>query len=260
MYLSKISPNRVLMSLVVPVLVLGGAVAQANDIVVCKQSDPTLPVPAGSSYSFTLDGTRTFSLTVGGACMSFPNVGAGNHIITEAAKPGTVVSQISVDPNGRLVSLDLILGTVTVLAVEATAPTKVTFYNKQQPGTQGCTPGFWKQEFHFGLWVGYAPTQTVGSVFTGVLSSSLSNETLLDALQGGGGSGLSGAERILLRAAVAALLNSTNGSVSYPFTTTVIVNSVNAALATGDRDAILALATILDNANNGVGGCPLSRG
>ena len=30
------------------------------------------------------------------------------------------------------------------------------------------------------------------------------------------------------------------------------------ALGTGDRSAILALATTLDNANNGAGGCPLS--
>jgi hypothetical protein len=86
-----------------------------------------------------------------------------------------------------------------------------------------------------------------------------SHHTLISPdLQGAGGPGLLGAENILLRAAVAALLNSTNGSISYPFAKADIINAVNAAIATGKRDAVLALATILDNANNGTGGCPLS--
>jgi hypothetical protein len=92
-------------------------------------------------------------------------------------------------------------------------------------------------------------------VFSGV-DSSLASESFLDALQGSGGPGLVGGEEILLRAAVAALLNST--AVGYPFGTTAIINAVNAAIATGNRDVIVALATILDNANNGQGGCPLS--
>jgi len=33
--------------------------------------------------------------------------------------------------------------------------------------------------------------------------------------------------------------------------------AVNAAIATGDRSTMLALAEQLDNANNGSGGCPL---
>ena len=79
----------------------------------------------------------------------------------------------------------------------------------------------------------------------------------MTALQGGGGSGLLGAETILLRAAVAALLNSPSGYISFPFDTAAIINAVNLAIATGDRDTILTLATLLDNANNGIGGCPL---
>jgi len=239
------------------VVTLCGTVAKANDIVVCKSADPTSPVPTGTSFSFTLDGTTQFSLTVGGTCRTLADVGVGSHSITEATQPGTVVSQIMVSPSARLVSFNLALRTVTVLAVNDPTPTTVTFFNKKQSLNQGCTPGFWKQDFHFNFWVGFSPTQTVDSVFTGVLPA-LSTETLLDALQGGGGPGLLGAETILLRAAVAALLNSTNGSISYPFAKADIINAVNAAIATGDRDAILALATILDNANNGTGGCPLS--
>jgi hypothetical protein len=64
-----------------------------------------------------------------------------------------------------------------------------------------------------------------------------------------------GAEQILLRAAVAALLNSTSG-IGYPLSTAAIISEVNAAIATGDRDTILALAATLDSDNNL--GCPLS--
>jgi hypothetical protein len=94
-------------------------------------------------------------------------------------------------------------------------------------------------------------------VFTGFLPA-VGGEDLLTALQGGGGPGLLGAETILVRAAVAALLNASSGVVKYPFTTAEIISQVNTAVATGDRDTILALATTIDNANNGVGGCPLN--
>jgi hypothetical protein len=262
MYLLRIPRYHLPALLLVLVLALCGTVAQANDIIVCKATDPTAPVPAGTSFSFTLDGTTHFTLLVGGSCVpgspsfaEFHNVGAGDHTITEAATTGSVVSNITVSPADRLDSVDLTLRTVTVDAEDSPTPTTVTFVNKRLLN-QGCTPGFWKQDFHFGFWVGFSPTQKVSTVFSGVLPA-LSGETLLDALQGGGGPGLLGAEEILLRAAVAALLNASNGSIGFPFTKTAVISAVNAAIATGDRDVILALATILDSANNGVGGCPI---
>ena len=84
-------------------------------------------------------------------------------------------------------------------------------------------------------------------------------ESLLTALQGGGGSTLADAEAILLRAAVAAYLNARIASgVSYPLSQAQIISAVNAVIATGSRDTILALASALDSFNNGRGGCPLS--
>jgi hypothetical protein len=126
-------------------------------------------------------------------------------------------------------------------------------------GNQGCTPGYWKN--HTEAWVdtAYAPTDTVGSVFTLPASlSSFSGETLLAALDGAGGPDLNGATEILLRAAVAGLLNATDANVQYQGGNALIIKHVNAALATEDRNTILKLATKLDNKNNGVGGCPLS--
>jgi hypothetical protein len=82
------------------------------------------------------------------------------------------------------------------------------------------------------------------------------NVTLLEALSFQGGSDLNGAAEILLRAGVSALLNSAQPNVDYPVTTAEVINSVNAALASGDRDTMLDLAGKLDKYNNL--GCPLN--
>jgi hypothetical protein len=104
--------------------------------------------------------------------------------------------------------------------------------------------------------VGFTPGQTLESVFNVPDALGLDATTLLQALEFGGGSGVDGASRILLRAAVAALLNSTSPDVDYPLTTAQVISQTNAALATGDRDQILALASRLDGFNNL--GCDLS--
>ena len=93
-----------------------------------------------------------------------------------------------------------------------------------------------------------------GTVFA---AGSFNSSTLLEALEFGGGSGVSGATRILLRAAVAAVLNAANSGVGYPASVATIVSDVNAAIATADRGAILALASSLDATNNL--GCPLNN-
>jgi len=132
-------------------------------------------------------------------------------------------------------------------------------------GGQGCTPGYWKQPQHFQSWTGYVPTQLISSVFNvpsifpdGTDGSSLSGSTLLAGLAFQGGSTLNGSAQILLRAAIAGLLNANNPNVAYPMTTAQIVTSVNAALNSGSRNTMLNLASSIDNANNGQGGCPLS--
>ncbi len=129
MHLSNLSPVRVLGALLGVVLALAATVAHAHDLIVCKKSSSTAPVPAGTSFSFTLDGTTTFSLTVDGTCMQFANVGVGDHIITEAATSGTVVSAITVTPGDRLGGSDLASRTVTAEAVDDPTPTTVTFVN-----------------------------------------------------------------------------------------------------------------------------------
>ena len=65
----------------------------------------------------------------------------------------------------------------------------------------GCTPGYWKN--HTGMWgASYAPSMTLAKAgFVVPASVGNGSQTLLVALQGGGGSGLEGAGKVLLRAA-----------------------------------------------------------
>jgi hypothetical protein len=130
---------------------------------------------------------------------------------------------------------------------------------------QGCTPGYWKQSQHFDSWSTYAPTTLVRNVFN--ISAYLSNgildlngdgqdDSLLDALNYQGGNGLTGGARILLRAAVAALLNASNPSMNFTLASSQVIAQVNAALASGNRSTQLALANQLDRYNNA--DCPLN--
>ena len=125
-------------------------------------------------------------------------------------------------------------------------------------GTEGCTPGYWKN--HTDSWAasGYSPSQTVSSVFNvpGSLAP-LGNATLLQALSFPGGDGLSGGARILLRAAVAGLLNISNATIDYGGVKATFISRTNAALASGSRARMITLATEFDTRNN-QGTCPLN--
>jgi hypothetical protein len=115
----------------------------------------------------------------------------------------------------------------------------------------GCSPGFWKT--HPEAWpAGYSPGQTVDSVFTGA-DSSLGTQTLLQALYFKGGPDLIGGEEILLHQATAAVLNSAQFHLK--ITVAYIVSTTNDALASQDRDTMVALGARWDTLNNRT--CPL---
>ena len=127
----------------------------------------------------------------------------------------------------------------------------------------GRSPGYWKN--HPTEWPsGYTPTTNIQDVFA-VPSSLLSGgildldgnkvkDTLMAGLNYKGGSTLTGSAQILLRAAVAALLNEVYYGADYPAATSVsdLITQVNTVLATANRTNYLALATVLDKWNNGV--------
>lgn len=113
-------------------------------------------------------------------------------------------------------------------------------------GGEGCTPGYWKQRHHFDSWVGYAPGDDFEAIFG--VDANFGAETLLEVLKQGGGG-----EKALGRHAVAALLNSATGGVSYEYSTVEVIALVQQAYNTGQFNPIKGL---LETQNEM--GCPLN--
>jgi hypothetical protein len=120
-------------------------------------------------------------------------------------------------------------------------------------GNEGCTPGYWKN--HIDNWQETTPTTLFSALFSDGTSGVLVGVTMQQALAGGGGSGVSGAEKILARAAAAAWLNAAHEGLGYPLRRNWFVSRVVEALESGDRQLMLSLAAELDELNNL--GCPL---
>lgn len=115
-------------------------------------------------------------------------------------------------------------------------------------GTQGCSPGYWKT--HTESWnPDYNPDKDFYSVVLGW--SDPDDLTMGEALEGGGGSGLAGAIKILSRAATAAFLNAAaddDTEVYFPLHRTQIREMLNEVW--GDRGEMLELYEYLDDLNN----------
>ena len=124
----------------------------------------------------------------------------------------------------------------------------------------GCTPGFWKGNAN-GLdacqW-SELPSTLLGDVFNTTspdLDGRAGVDTLSAALSFRGGNDLEGAERILLRHAVAAKLNIEHADVNYEISSVFgsggLVEQVNNAIGSGDRGTMLALKDKLAGFNEG---------
>jgi hypothetical protein len=167
------------------------------------------------------------------------------------------VQQLTGDDGSRVLPVNITTDTVTIDAGGDSGGIDFCFTPVDGGGgPEGCTPGYWKAPQHHDSWIGFTTGQTLESVFDLPNSLGMDNVTLHQALQGGGGSGVTGAATILRRAAVASLLNASNPDVAFDLTQAEVIASVNAAFASLDRNTMLALAASLDTANNG--GCPLN--
>lgn len=124
---------------------------------------------------------------------------------------------------------------------------------------EGCTPGYWKQSQHFDSWPApYTPETNLRDVFVTDPVTLIPDDTFLEALNYGGGPGVDGATQILLRAAVAALLNSTSPDVDFAVSAGHIINTTIDRIESQGRHSILVRAAYFDGLNNGPGGCPLN--
>jgi len=123
------------------------------------------------------------------------------------------------------------------------------------PEYEGCSKGYWKN--HPEAWsdTGYSPDDKIGDIFTlprRLLA--LENDTLLMALKYKGGPEIIDAARIMLRQAVASLLNAAHPDVYFPATAERVILNVNDVLDSLERPKMMYLATILDYYNKE--GCP----
>jgi SdrD B-like domain len=194
-------------------------------------------VPAcGCARTTTTDGNGDYA---------FCDVGPGSYKLVECQPAGYCDG---LDARGGVVIPGSNLTDTICIDVCGCDSTCNTFGEQpcEKTGQQGLTPGFWKNNaanWGASAWQGYAPTQTVASVF-GSAFGSLGSLTLAQAL-GTGGGGINA----LLRHSVAAVLNAANSNVDYPLTTSQIISGVQAAVAGGDA-AIEQFKNQLDTYNN----------
>lgn len=123
-------------------------------------------------------------------------------------------------------------------------------------GTQGCTPGFWRQQRWFRFYTSpWTPSSTFGAAFNTAggpdIDDFLTGMPLSQAVALGGG-GINA----LARHAVAALQNAASTIVDYPLTVAQVQARYTAAVAAG-TDAIEAQKDEFDRFNNL--GCPLGN-
>lgn len=232
-------------------------------------SPPGPSIPVGSSLTWTYIVTNTGEVSLSGVgvtdsagftivCPKTTLAPGESMTCTYGCAPGAVKC---VPPEGctALPGQQHNLGTATGTPDDGTPVSDQdhAYYFGTQVADEGCTPGYWKN--HTGSWppTGYTTGQDVDTVFASVNTyyPTLGNASLWQALYFDGGSGNQGAAEILLRAAVAALLNASHPGVSYPRTEAGVIADVNAALLQS-RDTMLALAAQLDADNNL--GCPLN--
>ena len=114
----------------------------------------------------------------------------------------------------------------------------------------GCTPGFWRQEHHFGHWMTYSPDDDFNEVFgtDAELSvgqgrnAELTDEFSLEEAVRANGGGFNA----LARHSVAALLNAANYDVNYAYSEAEVISKVQGAVNDGNYEEI---KDILEEAN-----------
>ncbi|MGB5872354.1 MAG: FlgD immunoglobulin-like domain containing protein [Bacteroidota bacterium] len=115
-------------------------------------------------------------------------------------------------------------------------------------GNDGCTPGYWKQEHHYGNWAeGYTPETPFDDVF----EDSFPGMSLVEVLRQGGG-GLNA----LGRHVVAGLLNAASGKVAYELTASYVIERFNEVYPASKQD-YNGLKDMLEYFNERH--CPLGR-
>jgi hypothetical protein len=132
-------------------------------------------------------------------------------------------------------------------SIDAQATATLPIFVPPPPVTNQCTLGFWKQQQHFGFWLGFMPNQLWNTVFLPITTVPQGSYpgfgpnalSLLKALQAGGG-GIND----FARHAVAELLNSS--SLQHPDESTAqVISEVNAAITAYNNTHDVSILTSL---------------
>ena len=121
--------------------------------------------------------------------------------------------------HSKVIFVPLLLMIVLVLAVSPALAGRA--------GTEGCTPGYWRQPHHYDSWVFYTPYDSYRDVF-GVGP----DIPLGEAIQAKGGG-----ENALLRHSTAALLNAIS-TLDFGYSVANVINLTKLAFDTGDYEPI----------------------
>jgi hypothetical protein len=167
-------------------------------------------------------GTGTFPFVTGLAIRD-----AGNGDLLGSSSENDVLYQISKTDGSLVTGYPMTLGGSAYdhIAGDMTAG---LLTRPSTPGSQGCTPGYWKQSQHFDSWVGYSPNQLFSSVF----EDAFPGMTLLQVL-GQGGGGL----KALGRHTVAALLDASS-SIDYGLSPAQVIQSFNDVFPGADYEGL----------------------
>jgi hypothetical protein len=165
------------------------------------------------------------------------------HFLIPLGFKATLVNQGEDDTIDSDIGIDGLTGVVSLAAGETeltvdaglaeAAFIDLEKYVKQTPqhtGTEGLSPGFWKQSKHFKQWVDYSPCDRLGHVF-GV--SVPCHMTLLNALKA-----RCGGYYALMRQSVAALLNASHPNIEYAYSVDAVISMVQEAWATGEYEPL----------------------
>ncbi len=207
---------------------------------------PILTESAGK-YQFNNVCPGTYTVTVKIPSLTTPT-------IATTTQPDT-----NTDSDGVPVSATTVAATLTLADGETNLKIDFGFIpNTTTGGTQGCSPGYWKQTQHFDSWVApYIPSGASATKFSTVFGTThnpFGTKTLLQVLQQGGG-GINA----LGRHTVSALLNAAAiGTTNYGFSAASVISQFQAVYP-GTATAQQALSDLLANMEDVNGRiCPLN--
>lgn len=202
----------------------------------------TVPSTAPTTFAFTGDAAGTIG---NGQTITVQNLAPGTYHSTEQVPFGWQLTSLTCDDGDSTGDLGTATATFRLEAGETVTCT-FTDTSTERIGSQGLTPGYWKQPQHFFAWAGYTQSQSFDSVFG--VTAFPSSVTLLQALGTGGG----GVDA-LARQAVAALLNATSPTIAYPLYSWQVIQLVHDAIVSGNATTIESVKNQL-SADNSLSG------